>query len=69
MELSAFAYVPGRADGKDALVAMDQQHPFEKPAALIMEEIFIPAVFHELGNDYHNAAIRTLFGKMDDELH
>src|ERR1700687_2956785 len=68
MELSSVLDVPGRTHGKDALIALDKQHPFQKPAALIVEKVFIPSVFHELGYDHDDAAIRMLFGKVENEL-
>jgi len=48
----SLAYVPRRAYGKDTIIAADEQHPLQKPATLIVQEIFVPFVFHELG--YHN---------------
>src|SRR5258708_28845799 len=68
MELSSSADVPGGSHCKDALVAVGEQHPFEKAAALIVEKVFKPAVFHELGYDYDDAAIGMLLGKIEDEL-
>src|SRR6266436_800775 len=68
MELSSFADVPGSRHGKDVLVAVDQQQPFQKTPALIVQKVFIPAVLHELGYDHNNAAIRVLFRKIEYEL-
>src|SRR5260370_35551335 len=68
MELSSSADVPGRSHRKDALVAVGEQHPFEKAAALIVEKVFKPSVFHELGYNHDDAAIGMLLGKVEDEL-
>src|SRR5713226_9372495 len=68
MQSGSFPDVPGRAHRKDALVAADEQHPFQKPATLIVKKIFIPFVFHELGYDHDDGAIRILFRKIKDEL-
>ena len=40
--------VPGSAHGENAFIAAGEQHPFQKPATLIVEKIFIPSVFHQL---------------------
>src|SRR5258708_19282752 len=68
MELSVTADVTGRSHRKDALVAVGEQHPFEKAAALIVEKVFKPSVFHELGYNHDDAAIGMLLGKVEDEL-
>src|SRR2546422_1294076 len=60
MELGSLPSVPGRAHRKDAFIAADEQHPFQKPATLIVKEVFIPFVFHELGYDHDDAAIGML---------
>jgi hypothetical protein len=59
--LGSFPDIPGRSHRKDALIAAGEKHPFQKPAALIVEEIFVPFVFHEFGYDDNNAAIGMLF--------
>ena len=61
-------HVPGRAHRKDAFIAAGQQHPFQKPAALIVKEVFIPFVFHQLGYDHDDAAVGMLFRKIENEL-
>src|SRR5258707_4035297 len=68
MELSSSADVPGGSHRKDALVAVGEQHPFEKAAALIVEKVFKPSVFHEFGYHHDDAAIGVLLGKIEDEL-
>ena len=60
--------VPGRAHRKDAFIAADEQHPFQKPATLIVKEVFIPFVFHKLGYDHDDAASGMLLRKVENEL-
>jgi hypothetical protein len=36
--------------GEDTLIASSQEYPFQKPSALVMQEKFIPLVFHEFTN-------------------
>src|SRR6266478_3113719 len=66
--LSSFADVPGGAYGKDARIAIDQQHPFQKTSTLIVKKVFIPSVFHQLGYDHDDGAIRILLRKVENEL-
>src|SRR2546425_875813 len=68
MESGSLPGIPGRSHRKDTLIAADEQHPFQKPAALIVKEVFIPFVFSELGYDHDDAAIGMLFRKLEDEL-
>ena len=63
MELCSFPDVPRRSHRKDALIALDEQHPFQKPATLIVKEVFIPFVFHELGYDHDDAAVGMKSGR------
>src|ERR1700733_582571 len=53
----------------DTFVAARQKHPFQKASSLIVEEIFVPPVFHQLWNDDNNIAPRILLRKIEDELH
>jgi len=52
----------------DALVAFYEEEPFEEAPALVMEEIFVPLSFGELGNDDDDAAIGLLSGELKDVL-
>ena len=61
-------HIPRRAHRKDTFISARQQHPFQKPATLIMEEVFIPFVFHKLGDHHDNAAIGMLFRQVQNEL-
>lgn len=47
---------------------MHEQHPLQKPATLIVQEVFIPFVFHELRYDHNDAAIGVLLRKVENEL-
>ena len=60
--------VPGCTHRKDAFIAARQKHPFQKPASLIVEEIFIPFIFDKFGHHHDNAAIWMLFRKVENEL-
>src|ERR1017187_395224 len=40
--------IPRCAHREDAFIAAGVQHPFQKAAALIVEEIFVPSVLHKL---------------------
>ena len=68
MELGSFPDIPGRSHRKNTLIAAGEKHPFQKPATLIVKEVFVPFVFHELGYDHDDAAIGMLFRKIEDEL-
>ena len=61
MESGLFPDVPGRAHREDAFIAAGEKHPFKKAAALIVEKVFVPFVFHEFGYNHNNAAIGMLF--------
>ena len=45
---------------EDMLVAFHEKQPLEQAAALIVEEIFVPAAFGEFGNDDNDATIGML---------
>ena len=60
--------VVGGGEGEDALVALDHQGPFEEAAALVVQEIFVPAFLNELGNDDDNAAFGILPGELQNIL-
>jgi hypothetical protein len=63
-----FPDVPWRTHREDALIPAGEKHPFQKPAALIVKEVLIPFVFHELGYDHNNAASGVFLRKVEDEL-
>ena len=67
-KLSASSHVPGRTHRKDAFISANEQHPFQKPATLIVKEVFIPSVFHKLRNHHDDGAIGMLFRKIENEL-
>ena len=49
-------------------IPTDEQNPFQKPTTLIVKEVFIPSIFHELRNHDDDGAIRMLFRKIENEL-
>src|SRR4029077_11230751 len=55
--------VVGCADGENALVATDEERPFEEPGALVVQEIFVPAIFDQLGNDDDDAPVGMVLGE------
>lgn len=57
-----------RVECVDALVAFDEEEPFEEAAALVVEEILVPLAFGEFGDDDNDAAIGLLSGELKDEL-
>src|SRR5271156_5291064 len=57
---------PGGAYYEDSLVPTSQQHPLEKTAALIVEEVFVPFVFHQLRNNHDDIARRMLLRKFQN---
>jgi len=63
-----FRDVIRRADGENALVAPDQEGPFEEPGALVVEEILVPAIFDKLGNHDDNMSIGVLFRELENVL-
>jgi hypothetical protein len=56
------AEIVGGVQGEDALVAFDEKEPFEEAAALVVEEIFVPAAFGEFWDYDEDAAIGLLRG-------
>jgi hypothetical protein len=40
-----------------ALVAADQEGPFEEPGALVVQEVFVPTALHQFGNDHDNLPV------------
>ena len=60
--------MPGGAHCEDAFVAAGEQHPFQKPSALIVEEVLIPFVFHQLGDDHDDSASGILVRSVENEL-
>ena len=46
-----------RADCEYTIVPANEQGPFEQTGALVVEKIFIPAVFDQCGNDYYDFAV------------
>jgi hypothetical protein len=60
--------VPRGTHCEDTFVAAGEQHPFQKAAALIVEEIFEPSVLHQLRDDDHNAPTGILFREIENKL-
>ena len=65
---SLFRDVVRRADGENALVAADQESPFQEACPLIVLVILVPAIFDKLGNDDNNVSIGVLFRKLENVL-
>src|SRR5260370_7445074 len=63
-----FRDVVGRADGENALVATDEKSPFEEPGALVVKEVFIPAILYQFGNDHDNLAVGMFRGEVENKL-
>src|SRR5947207_995815 len=57
-----------RADGENALVAADQERPFKEACTLIVQEIFVPAIFDQFGNDDNNMTSGVLFRELENVL-
>src|SRR6202040_1391910 len=68
MELCSFPDVPRRTHCKDAFISVSEKDPFQKPATLIVEKIFVPFVLHKLRYDHNNAASGVFFRKIENEL-
>ena len=60
--------VVGRAYREDAPVAVDQQRPFKQAGALVVQEVFIPTVLHQLRNDHHNLPVGVLLREIANVL-
>jgi len=60
--------VPGRTHRKDAFIAASEQHPFQKPRALIVEKVFIPSVLNKLGDHHKDAAVGMVLRHLENEL-
>src|SRR5271157_150014 len=68
MELGSLPDVPGCAYGEDVFIAAGEQHPFQKPGSLIVEEVFVPFVLHELRYDHDDIASGMFFREIENEL-
>src|SRR5579863_9472962 len=68
IDSGALADIPGRTHGEDTFIAAGEYHPLQKPAPLIVQEVFIPFIFHEFRYDDHNAAIRMFLRQIENEL-
>src|SRR5882762_5157726 len=68
MELGSLPDVPRRTHREDAFIAAGEKHPFQKPATLIVEEVFVPSVFHKLRYDHNNAASGVCLRQVEDKL-
>jgi hypothetical protein len=60
--------IPRGAHGNDAFIAAGEKHQFQKAAALIVEEVFVPSVLHQFRDDDHNASPRILFREIENKL-
>ena len=60
--------VIGRAGGINALVATDQEGPFEEPGALVVQEVFVPTALHQFGNDHDNLSVGVFLGEFENVL-
>src|SRR5579859_5997179 len=58
----------GRADREDAGIAADQERPLEQASALVVQKVFVPAIFHQFGNDHDNAPVRMLLREFENVL-
>ena len=67
-ESGALADVPGSADRENSGIAAGEEDPFQKAAALIVEEVFVPPVLDQLGYDNDDAARRMLRREIENEL-
>ncbi len=68
MELGSSPDVPRRTHREDAFIATGEKHPFQKPATLIVEEVFVPSVLHKFRYDHDNAASGMFLRKVKDKL-
>src|ERR1700751_1784801 len=60
--------IPWCGEGGNALVALREERPLEQPAALVMQKIFIPAIFDERGDDDDDRALRMFCGESKNVL-
>ena len=68
MESGLSPDVPRRTHREDAFIAAGEKHPFQDPATLIVEEVFVPSVLHKLRYNHNDAASRIFFRKVKNEL-
>src|SRR5438045_9399340 len=57
-----------RADGENALVAADQERPFKEACTVIVQEMFVPAIFDEIGSDDNNVPSGVLIRELQNVL-
>jgi len=67
-ELGSFPDVPGRTHREDAFIATGEKHPFQKMGTLIVEEVLVPFVLHELRYDHDDITSRMFFREIENEL-
>jgi hypothetical protein len=60
--------VAGRGERENALVALRKERPLKQTTALVVEKVFVPAIFNERGYDHHDPPLRTLCGKFESVL-
>ena len=68
MELRSFPDVPRRTHREDAFIAVSEKDPFQKPATLIVEKVFVPSVLHKLRYNHDNAASGIFVREIENEL-
>src|SRR5262249_6563786 len=64
-----FREIVSRGYGINSLVPLGHQNPLQQPGPLVVQEIFIPAVFHKLRNHHCNLALRMGLSQLQDILH
>jgi len=57
-----------RGESGNALIALGEEGPLEQAAALVMQKIFIPAIFDERGDDDDDRALRMFCGESKNVL-
>lgn len=60
--------IAGRGERENALVALRKERPLKQATALVVEKVFVPAIFNERGYDHHDPPLRTLCGKLKGVL-
>src|SRR5271168_3599805 len=60
--------VPRCSYCENALIAAREKHPLEEPAALIVQEVFVPAVLYQFRYHHNNGALGMLLRKIENEL-
>src|SRR5580692_7606761 len=66
---SLFVQIPGDIDDDNLFISFDQQHELQQIGALIVQQILIPVLHHQLRNQNSNLPVSHLLLLSENMLH